>query len=320
VKASLSFFEMVAFNSKIFKLPAIVCVGFCAILCSCATVSQLHERDFKQVPLKVDRFWRVNWPDYYPFETSGLCIDGEGALLTINDNHPVVYVLHLDNNEGVAHAEPIAGGGQIQLEGESLDCEGLEVAENGFIYICDERQRRLIEFDPRSNVSREIKIDWSEVERYFSRSDTNASFEGVTLNSKSFFIANERNRGRIIEIDRETLAVKKHSLVGVDGTPEFLLHYSGLAWHGDSLFVLSRQKRAIYEIDPQTSRFKAVFEFGSIEKDESHRYRLKVPLAGVMEGLAVDETYFWLITDNNGLGRIEAPGDKRPTLFRCLRP
>jgi hypothetical protein len=39
-----------------------------------------------------------------------------------------------------------------------------------------------------------------------------------------------------------------------------------------------------------------------------------------MEGLAVDENQFWLVTDNNGLGRERYPLDTRPTLFRCPRP
>jgi hypothetical protein len=48
-------------------------------------------------------------------------------------------------------------------------------------------------------------------------------------------------------------------------------------------------------------------------------YRTAFP-TGTMEGLAVDEKYFWLVTDNNGLGRIKFPRDARPTLFRCPRP
>jgi hypothetical protein len=39
-----------------------------------------------------------------------------------------------------------------------------------------------------------------------------------------------------------------------------------------------------------------------------------------MEGLAVSDKYFWLCTDNNGLGRKHYPNDRRPTLFKCRRP
>lgn len=39
-----------------------------------------------------------------------------------------------------------------------------------------------------------------------------------------------------------------------------------------------------------------------------------------MEGLAVNRDFIWLVTDNNGLGRVRHREDLRPTLFQCPRP
>jgi hypothetical protein len=65
----------------------------------------------------------------------------------------------------------------------------------------------------------------------------------------------------------------------------------------------------------------AEYNFKKMEKSPEAAYHTVVPVVvGVMEGLAVDKNYFWLCTDNNGLGRKKYPHDTRPTLFQCRRP
>ncbi len=86
------------------------------------------------------------------------------------------------------------------------------------------------------------------------------------------------------------------------------------------LYVCDEADRWILGAEPESHRVLAECEFSSIERVPEHEYRLRVPLAGLMEGLAVDGQYFWLVTDNNNLGRVQDPKDTRPTLFRCPRP
>ena len=57
-----------------------------------------------------------------------------------------------------------------------------------------------------------------------------------------------------------------------------------------------------------------------MEDDPRHAYHKVYFFVGVMEGLALDDHNFWLVTDNNGLGRVANPQDRRPTLFKCPRP
>ena len=62
-----------------------------------------------------------------------------------------------------------------------------------------------------------------------SISDQNASFEGIAVGNQNLWLANERERARVIEVDLETLKV-----VG-DFAPEpsfwaLVTHYSDICW------------------------------------------------------------------------------------------
>jgi hypothetical protein len=81
-----------------------------------------------------------------------------------------------------------------------------------------------------------------------------------------------------------------------------------------------REDHVILRIDPHSHRVLAEYDFRATELAPENKYRLVLPFVGVMEGLAVDDHDFWLVTDNNGLGRALYPHDTRPTLFRCPRP
>jgi hypothetical protein len=92
-----------------------------------------------------------------------------------------------------------------------------------------------------------------------------------------------------------------------------------LCFWKDHLFILDRNHRVIFEVDPESKRVLAEHSFGQMELAPEVAYRALYP-TGAMEGLAVDDEFFWLITDNNGMPRIKYPKDARPTLFRCPRP
>jgi hypothetical protein len=95
--------------------------------------------------------------------------------------------------------------------------------------------------------------------------------------------------------------------------------YSDLSWFENALFVLLRESRCVLKVDPTNYAVLAEYDFREVERHPEAAYYTRYP-TGVMEGLAVDRDAIWLVTDNNGLGRIRAPRDPRPTLFKCLRP
>jgi len=102
-------------------------------------------------------------------------------------------------------------------------------------------------------------------------------------------------------------------------TWSFVLHYSDLCWFKGHLFVLLRHHQVILEVDPTTRDVLAEYNFHAIEDAPQHAYHKAYP-TGAMEGLAVDDNYFWLVTDNNGFPRVQDNKDRRPTLFKCKRP
>jgi len=97
------------------------------------------------------------------------------------------------------------------------------------------------------------------------------------------------------------------------------LNYSDLSWHDGALFVLLRESYVVLRIDPASHEVLTEYDFRAVENEPSVAYHRKFP-TGTMEGLAVDSDYLWLVTDNNGEGRLKDPTDKRPTLFKCRRP
>lgn len=198
-----------------------------------------------------------------------------------------------------------------------FDFEGLARDDAGRIYACEEANRWIFRFDPETKKVERLEIDWSPVKKHFS-ADDNASFEGIAVGAGTLWLANERERARVIEVDLETLKVV------ADFAPEpsfwaLVTHYSDLCWFEGHLFLLLRHHRVILEIHPVTHAVLAEYNYGEMEEAPEHRYMRAYP-TGTMEGLAVDEDFFWLLTDNNGFARQHDNADRRPTLFRCKRP
>jgi hypothetical protein len=70
-------------------------------------------------------------------------------------------------------------------------------------------------------------------------------------------------------------------------------------------------------VNPDTREVLAEFDYEAVE--DALGYRKGLPV-GIMEGLAVDRDWIWLVTDNNGWPRKSSPKDIRPTLVKCPRP
>ena len=124
----------------------------------------------------------------------------------------------------------------------------------------------------------------------------------------------ERAHRPLVPIESDDFAVRS-SVVSFWGP-----HYSDLCWFRRELYVLMREDHVILRVDPRLHRVLAEYDFRAMEFSDEYRYHRLYPFVGVMEGLAVDQDYFWLVTDNNGLSRERHPNDTRPTLFVCPRP
>src|SRR5205823_11093161 len=104
------------------------------------------------------------------------------------------------------------------------DCEGIAQDDLGRFYLCEEMNRWVLRCNPAAKIVERLKIDWSPVQKYFSSSDRNASFEGIALSPTKIFLANERKWGRIITVDRSSLKVIDSFVVRPAGSRSVDVH------------------------------------------------------------------------------------------------
>ncbi|HUR45175.1 MAG TPA: esterase-like activity of phytase family protein [Candidatus Saccharimonadales bacterium] len=267
----------------------------------------------------------MNLPKGQPFDASGLLFQPDGTFLTV-DNRAIglwsiqfqpgsnaVNMLRLPDCYTREQLKPFA-----KEKVGIWDCEGIAQDDQQRFYLCEEANRWILRWDPKTKKVEKLAIDWSTVTNYFS-TDLNASFEGIAIGNGKMYVANERTLPVIIVVDLATLKVEDH-FVATPKTPAFLgmLHYSDLYWHENALWVLCRQHRVILKVETSTHRVVAEFRYDELENELG--YKTRFPGVGIMEGLAVDKESIWLCTDNNGLGTFNHPDDIRPTLIRCKRP
>jgi hypothetical protein len=283
----------------------------------------------KHFTLTAEDYWRLELPNGRPFDASGLLLQPDGSLLTVNDREPGLHriVFNKDAASATNHTarlEPanIFTSAQLQSfnaeRSSRWDLEGLARDDDGRIYVCEEANRWIMRFDPATQSVERLDINWTPVRQYFHPINNNASFEGIAISGDKLWVANERDRARVIEVDLKTLKVTGDFAV-TSTTPALVLHYSDLSFRDGHLFILLRHHRVILEVEPATRQVLAEYNYGAMEESPEHQYFKEYP-TGAMEGLAIDDKYFWLVTDNNSLARRQAPNDRRPTLFKCARP
>jgi glutamine cyclotransferase len=274
-----------------------------------------------------DAAWQINLPDLEPFEASGLLRLSTGQLLAVNNRGPEVFRLGLPDAATSAFPELWTAAfpaDQLRRVAKTpngrYDVEGIACDDQGRLYLCEESQRWILRWDPSVQRVERLTIDWSPVRQFFSARDRNASFEGIAVGNGILYLANERDRGRIIEVNLDRLEVTGSFEVRTARRGPWDTHYSDLAWFDGRLYVLLRDSRAILCVEPGSRNVEAEYDFSAIEKNPEWRYQTLLPFVGNMEGLAIDRAHFWLVTDNNNLPRERHIEDRRPTLFRCPRP
>ncbi len=301
--------------------------GAALLLAGCATRDKGQPATRPRYSLTSTHNWQLNLPGGKRFDASGLFLTPDGELLTINDRGPGVYRIHNAPDATAADLVPLANcftPAQLapfaKEKSGQYDIEGITEDARGRIYLCEEANRWILRFDPRSRQVERLNIDWSPVRKYFSSTDRNASFEGVAIGDGKLFVANEREQGRIIVVDLATLKVVDDFVVRSSVASLWGPHYSDLCWFRGELYALMREDHVVLRVNPRSHQVLAEYDFRDMELAPEKEYRRAFWFTGVMEGLAVDDDNFWLVTDNNGLGRKRYPGDTRPTLFRCRRP
>ena len=305
-----------------------VAVGLASTACRTAKPSAgvegpvRPESSFQRYQLELDAYWILESPNGQQFDASGIARLADGRFLFVNDKENAIFAARVDAvSGGVVEVEEfcrvdVDGDGSVRSK--RLDLEGLTVDANGNVYLCAEAGRRIFCVDGSSKEVTEVEIDWTPVKQFFGP-DINASFEGIAMHGETLWIANERTQPRIFEVDLESRTVVGNFVVVAPGSVTWILHYSGLEYLEGSLFALLRFQHSILEVEPWSRRVVAEYDFGDIESSRELAFR-SGSFTGLMEGVWVDESYFWLLVDNNGQPSIARSGDTRPILIRCKRP
>jgi hypothetical protein len=276
--------------------------------------------------LRAEKYWQLNLPNGMRFDASGLLLSTNGALLTVSDREAGIFQINFLAGTNAADLLRLPDcftekqlAPYAKEKFDRYDCEGVASDDRGRLYICEEANRWILRYDPASNSVERLSIDWKPVSNYFNPRDRNASFEGIAIGGGKMYVANEREIGRIIIVDMETLKVEDSFAVHPSSNFAFDVHYTDLCWFDGLLYALLRDSGYVLQIDPRLKKVLAEYSYADLESRPEVVYHNRYP-TGTMEGLAVDADYIWLVTDNNGESRVRFPGDTRPTLFKCPRP
>ncbi|MFM8880456.1 MAG: esterase-like activity of phytase family protein [Verrucomicrobiota bacterium] len=276
------------------------------------------------LPLTVAESWTLT-PQVARFDASALVRLPDGRLLTVNDKETGLFEIRFPESGSEALLVPYAGLPPALFDaltpGRDLpwDVEGIGIDSGGALYLCEEHLRWILRQPAPGKPLERLPIDWAPVSRWFSKSDRNASFEGVAVGDRFLYVANERDTGRILEVDRKTLKVVGDFQARPPGASSDDIHYTDLCWFDGELWALCREHRRILCIDPKTHAVRLCFSYFPIEMDPKYAYQHLLPY-GFFEGLSVDADNVWLLIDNNGYPRKSNPQDARPLLLRCPRP
>ena len=294
------------------------------LLVGCATQQRSSSLPAPRYTLRVEQVAQLNTPGGTRFDASGLLLMPSGELLTLHDKRPTLYRIDVRPGTNAFNLTPLpdcfTSKQLAHLAAEktgAYDSEGIAVDEKGRLYICEESQRWILRCDRKAGTVERLPIDWKEVEDYFSKYDTNASFEGIAIGQGNLYVANERSSPVIVVVDLQTMKVIDHFVVYPRKTSLLGMHYSDLCWFEGKLWVLLRQHRVVLQVDPKSHDVLAEFDYEDLESALGYQRHFPV---GIMEGLAVDRESIWLVTDNNGMERAGHPRDIRPTLVKCRRP
>lgn len=258
-------------------------------------------------------------------ETSGLVIR-DNVLYTVSDDHNDIYKISLQDETAVLSIEHNLDA--MQLSVLNFDLEGITVVDGEF-FVVSETHHKLIRL-------KGDKLEWvpdygsvypdaAKIGLFKTRG---AGIEAVTyLGDHTFLMAVERQPRGLIEVtlDDEFKNIVHQSNQLFDPSEHLsegsrapdltgLYHYDG------KTYALHRNANVIIELIKNKSGQYVEgksWSFANIIYNPEYAYEDNT--YGFAEGLAVDDDYFYVVIDNNGISRANNVEDKHPLLIRIQR-
>lgn len=205
-----------------------------------------------------------------------------------------------------------------------LDFEGITHFNNR-LYLVSETYCKVIEV-LQDGKARWIELDirkYGKDRNIFTR--RNAGIEGLTsLENGVFLLAVERQPRGLIHIKIDPLSILNYQLLNTTNqkmansvSPDF----AGLYYYKKRIWALFRNKNQIVELAGKPGQYRIIkrYSYAHILYDKKYIYdNMKY---GMAEGLAVDDSYFYIVLDNNQIARKNSNGkDRRPLFLMLKRP
>ena len=265
------------------------------------------------------------------FDPSGLTL-WKDKLITVSDkseNCDKIYELVTKEN-GYADAKPIIVLNEEQIsqyksaQKYRVDFEGI-TNNNRFFYICDERNRNILQVTENGDVKKMplnfhtyvAKQNWNPFSGV-----TNAGFEGIAYDkhSQKMYVLNERMYRHIYEIEDSAIqggfdVPAGENLPRYEGGYAIYPDFSG-AYFDKYLYVIYRNEYKILCIDPQKKCIVSSASYGHITKN---LYSREDPF-GLVEGIAMTADKIFLIMDNNGIHLQKSTTMTNSVLLQFKRP
>src|SRR5258708_3985824 len=130
-----------------------------ALLAGCATPTEPRSAPWPRYVLNAAQSWQLNLPGGERFDASGLFLEPNGDLLTVNDRAASVYRVQflpgLNAADLVKLPDCFTPAQLAAFAGEKTDRYDIEgVAEDAHrrIYLCEEANRWILGYDPQSHT------------------------------------------------------------------------------------------------------------------------------------------------------------------------
>src|SRR5881394_1283810 len=150
---------------RVFMPTSVVAV--ISLVAGCASAPKRDALPHPQYTLQMAQAWQLNLPGGERFDASGLFLVPDGDLLTVNDRATAVYRIQF--LPGLSAADlvklpdcftPMQLAAFAREKTDRYDIEGITEDTLRRIYLCEEADRWILRFDPRSHTVERLKIDW----------------------------------------------------------------------------------------------------------------------------------------------------------------
>lgn len=274
------------------------------------------------------------------FNFSGLALSEDGWLYFCDDNGPappdwkpdnavilraaLESVIHPDSAVPVLQViEPASGSAAYATLAEKAgkafkyDFEGIAIISPGILWLVDERDRLLLEFNLSSRTmaciaTPEVLIQHRED---LAEGRINYGFEGIARIGNRLFLAHEMMPNLIVSmrLDRD---FEPGEVIQIEGSYDI----NDLDSDRGVLYALGRTGSLIYKIDPQSGKTLAVASFRKVADNSKYRYVNRRDFYRNSEGLVVRGKHILVVLDGNFQPTLEDSTQRAPLLLVFNRP